>query len=202
MVDLSATFIHRIRRARRQGRPDHHSSGMTQALRRADCREETGEESARLLPEDDRRVRSVAASRIGLIEIDLGNGVCLQSRNQARRPSRQRRPPDVLWGAGFAGPHLGSNREPIADRQATETLAGGGEDAGTPSYASRCSPASSAKRPSHRPHACRRQASTQLHHACPHRDAYGAEHRLAETGAEKARQGLPFRHMEADRRHP
>ena len=34
---------------------------------------ETGEENARLLPEDDRRARSVAASRIGLIEIDLGN---------------------------------------------------------------------------------------------------------------------------------
>jgi transposase len=34
---------------------------------------ETREENARLLPEDDRRVRSVAASRIGLIEIDLGN---------------------------------------------------------------------------------------------------------------------------------
>ena len=30
-------------------------------------------ENARLLPEDDRLVRSVAASRIGLIEIDLGN---------------------------------------------------------------------------------------------------------------------------------
>ena len=30
-------------------------------------------ENARLLPEDDRRVRSMAASRIGLIEIDLGN---------------------------------------------------------------------------------------------------------------------------------
>ena len=30
---------------------------------------------------------------------------------------------------------------------------------GTPSYASRCSPGSSAKRPSHRPRACRRQAS-------------------------------------------
>ena len=34
---------------------------------------ETGEKNARLLPEDDRRVRSVAAARIGLIEIDLGN---------------------------------------------------------------------------------------------------------------------------------
>jgi transposase len=34
---------------------------------------ETGGENARLLPEDDRRVRSVAAARIGLIEIDLGN---------------------------------------------------------------------------------------------------------------------------------
>jgi transposase len=34
---------------------------------------EAGEENAKLLPEDDRRVRSVAAVRIGLIEIDLGN---------------------------------------------------------------------------------------------------------------------------------
>jgi transposase len=34
---------------------------------------ETGGENARLLAEDDRRVRSVAAARIGLIEIDLGN---------------------------------------------------------------------------------------------------------------------------------
>jgi transposase len=31
------------------------------------------EETSKLLPEDDRRVRSVAAARIGLIEIDLGN---------------------------------------------------------------------------------------------------------------------------------
>jgi transposase len=30
-------------------------------------------ETSKLLPEDDRRVRSVAAARIGLIEIDLGN---------------------------------------------------------------------------------------------------------------------------------
>ena len=34
---------------------------------------ETSGENAKLLPEDDRRVRSVAAVRIGLIEIDLGN---------------------------------------------------------------------------------------------------------------------------------
>jgi len=34
---------------------------------------ETGGESPQLLPEDDRRVRSAAAARIGLIEIDLGN---------------------------------------------------------------------------------------------------------------------------------
>jgi transposase len=31
------------------------------------------EETSKLLPADDRRVRSVAAGRIGLIEIDLGN---------------------------------------------------------------------------------------------------------------------------------
>jgi transposase len=31
------------------------------------------EETSKLLPADDRRVRSVAAARIGLIEIDLGN---------------------------------------------------------------------------------------------------------------------------------
>ena len=31
------------------------------------------EETAKLLPEDDRRVRSAAVARIGLIEIDLGN---------------------------------------------------------------------------------------------------------------------------------
>jgi transposase len=31
------------------------------------------EETSKLLPEDDRRVRFVAAARIGLIEIDLGN---------------------------------------------------------------------------------------------------------------------------------
>jgi len=31
------------------------------------------EETSKLLREDDRRVRSVAAGRIGLIEIDLGN---------------------------------------------------------------------------------------------------------------------------------
>jgi transposase len=35
--------------------------------------EEAVEQTAKLLPEDDRRVRSVAAARIGLIEIDLGN---------------------------------------------------------------------------------------------------------------------------------
>jgi transposase len=34
---------------------------------------EAVEETAKLLPEDDRRVRSVAVARIGLIEIDLGN---------------------------------------------------------------------------------------------------------------------------------
>jgi transposase len=34
---------------------------------------ETGAENAKLLPEDDRRVRPVPAARIGLIEIDLGN---------------------------------------------------------------------------------------------------------------------------------
>ena len=33
-----------------------------------------------------------------------------------------------MGGAGFAGPPLGSNRDLIADRQATDTLAGGGED--------------------------------------------------------------------------
>src|SRR4030081_426482 len=31
------------------------------------------EETSKLLPEDDRRVRSVAAARIGLIEIEFGN---------------------------------------------------------------------------------------------------------------------------------
>jgi transposase len=35
---------------------------------------EAVEETAKLLPEDDRRVRSAAVARIGLIEIDLGNG--------------------------------------------------------------------------------------------------------------------------------
>jgi transposase len=34
---------------------------------------ETGGETVKLLPEDDRQVRSVATARIGLIEIDLGN---------------------------------------------------------------------------------------------------------------------------------
>ena len=34
---------------------------------------ETGEENAKLLPEDDGRGRTVAAARMGLIEIDLGN---------------------------------------------------------------------------------------------------------------------------------
>jgi len=34
---------------------------------------EAVEETSKLLPEDDRRARSVAAARIGLIEIDLGN---------------------------------------------------------------------------------------------------------------------------------
>src|SRR5215475_3212444 len=34
---------------------------------------EADEETSKLLPEDDRRARSVAAARIGLIEIDLGN---------------------------------------------------------------------------------------------------------------------------------
>jgi transposase len=34
---------------------------------------EAVEETSKLLREDDRRVRSVAAGRIGLIEIDLGN---------------------------------------------------------------------------------------------------------------------------------
>jgi transposase len=34
---------------------------------------EAVEETAKLLPEDDRRVRSLAVARIGLIEIDLGN---------------------------------------------------------------------------------------------------------------------------------
>ena len=34
---------------------------------------ETGGENPKLLPEDDRRARSLAAARIGLIEIDLGN---------------------------------------------------------------------------------------------------------------------------------
>ena len=38
----------------------------------------TGEETAKLLPEDDRRVRSVATARIGLIEIDLGNRRCIR----------------------------------------------------------------------------------------------------------------------------
>jgi transposase len=32
-----------------------------------------GSEDAKLLPEDDRRVRPVPAARTGLIEIDLGN---------------------------------------------------------------------------------------------------------------------------------
>jgi transposase len=32
------------------------------------------EETAKLLSEDDRRVRSAATARIGLIEIDLGKG--------------------------------------------------------------------------------------------------------------------------------
>ncbi len=34
---------------------------------------ETGGENAKLLPEEDRRLRPVPAARIGLIEIDLGN---------------------------------------------------------------------------------------------------------------------------------
>jgi transposase len=34
---------------------------------------EAVEETSKLLPEDDRRARSVATARIGLIEIDLGN---------------------------------------------------------------------------------------------------------------------------------
>ena len=34
---------------------------------------EAVEETSKLLPEDNRRARSVAAARIGLIEIDLGN---------------------------------------------------------------------------------------------------------------------------------
>jgi transposase len=34
---------------------------------------DSGSEHAKLLPEDDRRVRPVPAARIGLIEIDLGN---------------------------------------------------------------------------------------------------------------------------------
>ena len=39
----------------------------------------------------------------------------------------------------------------------------------------------------HHPNAVfwRHLRGTQLHHACPHRDAYGAEHRRAEAGVEK-----------------
>src|SRR6516164_3381916 len=85
---------------------------------KAKCKNASGEVARRKGPRsgahNDTGARQASASRRALVDAGhLGD----------QRAAKRRR-----WGAGFAGPPSGSSRDLIADRQATDTLAGGGED--------------------------------------------------------------------------